>query len=59
MAGKEECTKCMELQEKVTNLEAQLRSFTYVNEELCKAVNNGKHRQLLNFLLNQASNISK
>jgi hypothetical protein len=39
---------------RIEELEAENRAFKTVNEELCKAVNSGKHRRLLNALLKKS-----
>ncbi len=39
------------LRQRIENLEAELRSFKYVNEELCKAINERKHKLVLTALL--------
>jgi hypothetical protein len=44
-----------ELKKRIEDLEAENRALTYTNEELVKAVNSSKARQMLNFLFKKAS----
>ncbi len=44
-----------ELKKRIEDLEAENRALKYINEELVKAVNSGKARQMLNFLFRKAS----
>jgi len=39
------------LKQRIEDLEYENRAFKQVNEELCKAVNSGKHKKLLSALL--------
>jgi hypothetical protein len=41
-------------EQKIADLERHIRSLEYVNVELCKAVNERKYRQLLNYLFEKA-----
>lgn len=45
------------LEKRIEELEQELRSFKYVNEELVKAVNSGKYRQMLNMLLKKSQEV--
>ena len=40
-----------QLKKRIEDLENENRAFKRVNEELCKAVNSGKHKQLMSALL--------
>ena len=44
-----------ELKKRIEELEAENRALTYTNEELVKAVNSSKARQMLSFLFKKAS----
>ena len=39
------------LKQRIEQLEAENQAFKRVNEELCKAVNSGKHKRLLSALI--------